>query len=101
MSKFAERLPDDFLWHMDDPKEIVPHFTPGNYTPTKEQTKCLVESAVESVIRWYSLQRDWETKDERVIKLDKEQTAYLMGRLASPREVLDIKNYVINGPDYI
>ncbi len=38
------------------PQDVVGHFTPGNYTPTKEETECLIRCAVESVIRWYAIQ---------------------------------------------
>lgn len=81
MNKFAEVLDDETLFLMDSPMEIIGHFTPGNYTPTAAQATCLVTSAVESVIQWYKLQREWETKDGRTVVCNEEQSAYILARL--------------------
>ena len=54
----AKPLPDDFIRDdIHNPIEIVGHFAPFNYTPTKEETKCLIKCAVKSVIRWYELNK--------------------------------------------
>jgi hypothetical protein len=53
---FAEPLPDDYIYEeITDPRDIIGHFSPANYNPTREQARCLVKCAVESVIRWYQL----------------------------------------------
>jgi len=81
MSKFAEVLDNETLFYMDSPMEIIEHFTPGNYTPTQEQATCLVTSAVESVIQWYKLQREWNEQDGNIIHCTQEQMDYFKNRL--------------------
>ncbi len=81
MNKFAEVLDDETLFLMDSPMEIIGHFTPGNYTPTAAQATCLITSAVESVIQWYKLQREWNEQDGHVVHVTQEQMDYLQKRL--------------------
>lgn len=87
MSKFAEVLDDETLFYMDSPMEIVKYYIPDNYTPTQEQMKSLVTSAVESVIQWYKLQREWNEQDGRTVVWNEEQSAYLLARLKEANAV--------------
>jgi len=63
MMAHCKPLPDDFIEkEIKCPEDIIGHFAPGNYNPTKEEARCLIKCAVESVIRWY------EINDEKLRK---------------------------------
>ncbi len=85
-----EKLSDDFLFGLDNPMDIVAQYVPANYTPNQEQAKRLVEVAIESTIRWYELQSEWNATDQSVINCTQEQFDYYLGRINQKKAQHDL-----------
>lgn len=53
---FSREMTDEELAKYENPLDFLHDmYIPGNYAPTKEQTKQLIICAARSIVRWYEL----------------------------------------------